>query len=164
MYYIEREVFAKRKVCLIRPMKDTRDYFSHSEGVESSYNKLNIQHYYFDKINIDIDYAIFEKYDSIFIDECFMIENAFEVAKRFSDSKNIFYAGLLASSECNIFPEVAKLLPYCEHIEKLNGVCMLCGNQTANYSFYKGKKVSDIVVGDNDYLLLCKTCYTKLSS
>ena len=75
---------------------------------------------------------------------------------------DIFFVGLLASSECEVFPEVVKLLPRCDEIIKLNAVCMECGTYPANYSYYCGsEKKSDILVGDNKYQCLCSSCYFK---
>ena len=57
---------------------------------------------------------------------------------------DIFFVGLLASSECEVFPEVVKLLPRCDEIIKLNAVCMECGTYPANYSYYCGMKRNQI--------------------
>lgn len=80
---------------------------------------------------------------------------------------DIYFAGLLASSENELFPEAIKILPYCDDIIKLNGVCMgvdnnTCGSQLGNYSGYFGKNKKGLIeVGDNLYKCLCRNCYKK---
>lgn len=163
--HIERAIFAKKKIILIRPKKDNREYFSHSQSVELSYNNLDIETIYinsYDELRDDnkVNILMKEKYDVVFIDEAFMIPDIHLIAKNLFDCfEDIYYAGLLASSENKVFEENIKLLPYCDTVIKLNGVCMNCGSQYGNYSYYiKGKKETDIVVGDKDYLCLCHKC------
>ena len=87
-----------------------------------------------------------------------MIKNCYLLAKELF--KEICFAGLLATSENKMFKETINLLPYCENIIKLNGICS-CG-EIANYSLYKGKKEEEIIVGDEDkYSCVCKECYLK---
>lgn len=156
--YIEREYYAKKIIRLIRPKKDDRGYFSHFDAVNKALEDFEIDIQYESKIDEALLHSLW-MCDSIFIDEFFMIEDAYKIASSFGAIKNIFYAGLSVSSELKVFPEVIKLLPYCDEIIKLNGVCMKCGSYHGNYSFYKGKKSKDIVIGDSDYLVLCQNCY-----
>ena len=67
----------------------------------------------------------------------------------------------MASSECKLFYEAIKILPYADKIEKLNGVCMDCGSELGNYSFADFDKKEEIVVGDSKYKCLCAKCYHK---
>jgi len=161
--HIERNLFAKKKIILIRPVKDDRSYFSHSDAVNIGYNNYDIKVIKIDKFEDlrdeeGLNILVRDEIDSVFIDECFMIKDVYKIADLFGDMMDVYYAGLLASSDNIVFEEVAKLLPYCETIIKLNGVCMECGSQLGNYSFHTGTKTSDIEVGDTVYKVLCKKC------
>lgn len=161
---IERHYFAKDKVLLIRPSQDDREYFSHSKAVETGYNDLaitTIRVSSFDGFSFRSDICL-DHYDAIFVDEAFMIKDCWRLAKKYGASKFIYLAGLMSSSENALFDEVAKFLPYCDEIVKLNGVCMDCGSQLGNYSYYIGsEKKAAILVGDSEYLCLCQKCRDK---
>ena len=98
-------------------------------------------------------------YDAIFVDEYFMIPGVHKLC--YQTDIDIYYGGLLASSECELFEETKKILPYIDKIKKLNSVCMDCGSEIANYSYADFKKTSTIVVGDMKYKCLCQKCYEK---
>lgn len=160
--YLEREVYAKQKVCLIRPVKDDREYFSHNEAIEISYNKSNIPTYSIISFTESM-ITDFSQYDSIFIDEAFMIKDCYKILDVLGAEHDIYISSLLASSELKLFPEMIKILPYIDFITKLNSVCS-CGSKTANYSFYKlGKKTKGIVIGgENEYEPKCQKCLNQV--
>ena len=159
---MERYVYAKKKVLLVRPKKDTRTYFVHS-NTETGFVKLASSK----KIDIITisefeDLSMFEQYDAIFVDEYFMLKGCDKLARHTNPSQDLYFAGLMATSECTLFEETINLLPYCDNIIKLNGVCTECGSQLGNYSYYRqGLKTSSIIVGDDAYTCLCKECYLK---
>ncbi|MBQ9631282.1 MAG: hypothetical protein IJR49_06830 [Treponema sp.] len=159
---MERYVYAKKSVMLVRPVRDSRTFFSHSP-LDSELQKLSEA----GKIKTMTcssftSFSPFDIYDAVFVDEYFMIKGCNILAEESNSEKDLYFAGLLATSECALFEEAVKLLPYCDSIIKLNGVCTQCGNQFGNYSYYKqGKKTSDIVVGDSEYTCLCRDCYLK---
>lgn len=162
---MERYVYARKKIILIRPERDTRNFFSHS-SLDESLKRLSDD----GKIKTHVlksfsNETRFDEYDAVFVDEYFMIKNCSTLAKMAESEQDIYFAGLLATSECALFSETAELLPYCDSIIKLNGVCTECGSQVGNYSYYmKGKKTNDIVVGGAEYTCLCRTCYQKNQS
>ena len=161
---LERLLFAHKKVLLIRPDRDDRGYFTHSESVDLE--KLTEKYTW--QLNIiycssfadeDLNKILKEEYNSVFVDEYFMIPGIHKLC--FQTDFDVFFGGLLASSECGLFEETVKSLPYCDKIKKLNAVCMNCGSEFANYSFADFKKTSSIVVGDTKYKCLCQKCYVE---
>lgn len=161
--YLERSIRGKKKVCLIRPEIDTRDKYSHSIATELNFNSLSIPTYtiksFEDVMQSDL-YNVLWQYDVIGIDEIQFIKDAYKFYV-YATEKDLYYAGLLATSECEVFPEINKLLPYCDNIIKLNAVCSVCGYDLGNYTFYKeGNKTESIKVGDSkDYEGRCLHCY-----
>jgi thymidine kinase len=164
---LERFSYAKKKILLIRPLKDSRDFFSHSQAVEDKF--YNIE---FTQLRVS-SYEEYKEsnlseanFDVIAIDEAFMIKDCYLIIRE-NNGLEVFVSGLLASSECEIFPEVAKFLPYCDEIIKLNAVCFECGDLTANYTYYSGEdsKDSPIKVGGKEsYQALCWHCYLRKSA
>src|SRR5574344_850305 len=166
---IERAVYGKLRVCLIKPLKDTRKYFSHSGNqpdgkIKEFMNKGLLDYYEISEFTDDIVNQIKDKYDTILIDEFFMIHNCKKLATYlFKYGQNVYFAGLISTSENELFEEAKDILPYCDDIVKLSGVCMECGSQLGNYSLYKGIKDKELVIGDEDkYECVCKNCYFKL--
>lgn len=159
---MERYVYAHKKVLLVRPVRDTRNFFSHSP-LDSGLQRLASDGKIVPLAISDFsNIALFADYDAVFVDEYFMIKNCWRLASECRTGADIYFAGLLATSECVLFAEAVKLLPYCDSIIKLNGVCTQCGNQLGNYSYFiQGKKTNDIVVGDSEYTCLCRDCYLK---
>ena len=164
---LERLLFAKKKVLLIRPKKDDRGYFTHSESVDL--DKLSEKYAEQFKITYcktfsdeDLNKLINDNFNAIFVDEFFMIPGIHKLC--YQNTFDVYFSGLLASSECELFEETIKILPYCDKIKKLNAVCMTCGSEFANYSFANFKKTSTIVVGDTKYKCLCQKCYDAAES
>lgn len=164
---MERSLYANRTIFVIRPQKDNRNYLTHNDKEDPitilnnkfSGKMLETRE---NEINDDV-LELARAFDEIFIDEYFMIKNCkrlFEIYKKNSLVKNIYFAGLLASSENKLFNETIEILPYCDKIKKLNGVCTNCGSEEGNFSVYIGKteKEGDILVGDNDYVCRCFEC------
>ena len=157
---MERYLYAKKKVLFVRPKKDDRGYITHGglvkwEG-EVKPDILEIEEWTPELL------GILDKYSAVFVDEYFMIKGNIKVCQHVSDKKyDLYFAGLLATSENKLVSEAIDILPYCDDIIKLNGVCMICGSQHGNYSMYNGTKTEEIVVGDKVYQCVCRRCYKK---
>lgn len=161
---LERCLYAKKKVLLIRPIKDDRGYFVHSGGIdlealEKKFEGKFVIKYYNKLTDSDCHSFSDENFDAVFVDEYFMIEDSWLLTqwKKF----DVYYSGLLATSECKLTTEAIKILPYCDKIKKLNGICIECGSELGSYSFYKYEKSDEVVVGDDSYECLCHECYEK---
>ena len=72
---------------------------------------------------------------------------------------NVYFGGLIADSDAHMFDEAIQILPLCDEIEKLNGVCTKCGSMLGNYSRYLGTKKNQIEVGDVKYECVCGKCF-----
>lgn len=158
---LERFLFAKKKVLLIRPKKDDRGYFTHSGGIDLDKLEKNNPNFVIltlkDIDESDVKSIATDGFDVVFVDEYFMIPGAHLLCHQ--DNYDVYFGGLLADSESELFPETIKILPYCDKIKKLNGVCIKCGSELGNYSFAAFDKKEKIVVGDTKYECLCHKCY-----
>lgn len=165
---LERCLFARKKVLLIRPKKDDRGYFTHSGGVDLKKLEENFREYFYIEEVEDIgtsflNWILYEKFEAVFVDEYFMIPGAHQLC--YQNNYDVYFGGLLADSDCKLFEETIKILPFCEKIKKLNSVCMgfdLKGcDKEANYSVYLGGAKDQILVGDRCYACMCAECYDK---
>jgi len=159
---LERGFIAKKRILLIRPFIDNREFLCHSgknysflEGNEIIKKELfnfNVDNY--DIIGID-EGQFFNAYDNDLRNFCLNASH---------NKKKVYIAALHASSECNMFDSIIKLIPHCDYIEKFNAICTNCGSEIGNYTKYLGKqKDSEVLVGGkNEYTALCRECYHKI--
>ena len=158
--------YAKKKILFIRPYIDDRGYVTHSNSDSKLNNAINegkIECMFLKEFTKGkISEILCEDYDSIFIDEFFMIKNnrlLLETALYYKVNTDFYLAGLIADSDGKMFDETIQILPLCDEIEKLNGVCTKCGSMLGNYSYHHGKKVNQIEVGDVKYECVCGKCF-----
>ena len=168
MRYMEKFVYAKKRILFIRPEIDNRGYITHQQNdkrIEDYILENKIDILYLKKFDRGTIHDILSKrkeYNAIFIDEYFMIKNNRKLLERILKGKydiDVYFAGLIADSNANLFDEAIQILPLCDSIEKVNGVCIECGSMLGNYSYFKGDKKQQIKVGDSDYSCLCGKCF-----
>jgi len=149
---LERAHIANKKTVLLRPKIDSRPFLSHSARdtvwLEEKFIDLN-----------DFDAS---KYDMIGIDEGQFHKGLKDFCKKYSlMGKQVVVSALHATSESEMFDEIISLIPCCEKINKLNAVCMHCGSEEGNYTYYlAGNKTEKVAVGGfESYTALCGVCY-----
>jgi len=54
-----------------------------------------------------------------------------------------------------------QLLAIADNVEKFTSICHDCAEENAIYSYFLGKKDTDIVVGNHEYIPLCRKCMQK---
>lgn len=161
---MERYFYAKKRIAYVKPLTDNRGYVTHSglSSVEERFGK-DVSCFEVGDLSTIVDTLTNGNYDAVFIDEYFMISNCESICATVTEKGkhlDIYFAGLLADSDAKIWPEAEAILPYCDEVIKLNGVCTDCGSQHANYSYYKaGTKKDRLTVGDNAYTCLCRRCF-----
>lgn len=163
-YAMEKAVYGNRKIAFIRPKLDSRKYVAHSI-VDKGFNKFIkdkkadlfvIKEFTYKEI------AELLNYDEIFVDEYFLIKNNKLLCQSILLNQRLYFAGLISTSENELFEEAAKILPLCDKIKKFNGVCQICNSFHGSYSIFKGNKTDSIVIGDEDkYICGCRECYIK---
>ena len=159
LHLIERAYIAKKKVVLIRPETDTRQYLSHTQK-DTSWLKEEFFTYDLHKQCLLYDHDPFGEYDVMGIDEGQFQPLLKDFCKSYWD-KDIIISALHATSECEMFQPIVDIIPYCENIIKLNAICMHCGSEFGSYTYYlKGEKTEKISVGgEQEYTVLCQKCY-----
>ena len=164
---MERKHLAGKKVLYIGPSLDNRDFYA--RGIPKSRLQEVAD------VIVLTDWCklsntklkdILNNYDSIFIDEYFMIKHNVRICKILPDDNNhkcdIYFGGLIADANAKTWPEYLEISPYCDEIIKLSAVCEDCGSEHANYSAFMGDlKEGEIIVGDTQYKALCRKCFLK---
>ena len=151
----ERATIAKKKVKAFKPKLDTR------------FGKDVIKSRRFGEIEATCITSLKElkKYDAdvYIIDEFQFLEGDIKIIQDLADEKGkVFYiSGLDMTAEKKPFGLMPQLLAIADNIEKFVAICHDCAEENAIYSYYLGKKDTDIVVGNHEYIPLCRKCMQK---
>lgn len=68
------------------------------------------------------------------------------------------------TAEGKPFGPMPELLAIADQVEKKVAICNDCKRENATISFYLGNKTEDIVVGNHEYIVLCRECWKKRMS
>ena len=101
--------------------------------------------------------------DIYFIDEFQFLKGDIDVIQDLAQKGKKFYiAGLNLTAEKKPFGKMGDLLCLADNVKMLTSICEVCKNDNAVYSYFKGGKSQEIVIGDSQYLPVCRNCYEKL--
>tara|TARA_Y100000592_G_C5408928_1_gene287124 strand:- start:109 stop:663 length:555 start_codon:yes stop_codon:yes gene_type:complete len=141
--------------------KDTR----YGENVIASHSKKSIP-----SINIEFLSQIFEdpnlsNITYIFINEAqFFTDLKESIIKLIEEyNKNVIICGLDSDFKREKFGQMWDLIPHADNIIKLKGACNNCTN-TSLFTHRVTKEKSQEVIGNTNYIPLCRTCYCKLNN
>ena len=154
---LKRQLIAGKNIKVFKPLLDDRsgdDVISTRAG--NSIKAINIQ-----------DISEIENYeaDSYFIDEFQFLQGDVHVIDKMATSGKKFYiAGLNLTSEKKVFGKMGDLMCIADNIEMMTSICEVCKSEEAVFTYFKGKKDTDIMVGDSEYLPVCRNCYNQLIS
>lgn len=152
---LKRQLIAGKNIKVFKPLLDDRsgsDVISTRAG--NSIEAINIQ-----------DISELENYeaDSYFIDEFqFLNGDVHVIDKMAATGKRFYIAGLNLTSEKKVFGKMGDLMCIADNIEMMTSICEVCKSEEAVFTYFKGHKDTDIMVGDNQYLPVCRSCYNKL--
>ena len=75
-------------------------------------------------------------------------------------NKIVYICGLDGDFKRNRFGKILELIPYCDKIVKLQSLCSICKNgNPAIFSYRITEESSQIVIGSDNYIPLCRACY-----
>lgn len=102
--------------------------------------------------------------DVYFIDEFQFLNGDVSVIEKLAQKGKKFYiSGLNLTSEKKPFGKMGDLMCLADNVQLLTSVCEICKSENAIFSYYKGKKNTDIEIGDDQYIPVCRQCYNKLN-
>ena len=152
----KRQLIAGKNVKMFKPTIDTRG----NRNVVPSRNGIDIPAIAISQIE-DI-----QKYDAdvYCIDEFQFLSGDVNVIQNLADKgKKFFIAGLNLTSEKKPFGRMADLMCISDNVVMGSAICDHCKNDNAVFTYYKGKKDTEIKIGDKEYLSLCRHCYEELA-
>lgn len=101
--------------------------------------------------------------DVFFIDEFQFLQGNVKTIEKMADKGKRFYiAGLNLTSDKKPFGKMGDLMCIADNIQMMTSICEICKNDNAIFSYFKGKKDKEIVIGDEEYIPVCRKCYEKL--
>lgn len=75
--------------------------------------------------------------------------------------KKVYICGLDGDFQRNPIGHLFDLIPICDKLTKLNSLCGICKNGTmAPFSFRISHETDQVVIGSDNYVPLCRKCYT----
>lgn len=151
----KRQLIAGKKVKMFKPKIDTRC----ASNIVLSRNGIDIPATAISKI------SELENYDAeiYFIDEFQFLKGSVKTIEQMADDgKKFFIAGLNLTAERKPFGKMEDLLCIADNICTLTSICENCKNDNAIYTYYKGTKDTDILIGDKEYAPVCRKCYNLL--
>lgn len=152
---LKRQLIAGKNVKVFKPIIDN----SSGLNVISTRSGNSIQAICIKNI------AELEKYDAdtYFIDEFHFLDGDVSIIdKMAANGKKFFIAGLNLTSEKKPFGKMGDLMCIADNIEIMTSVCEVCKSEEAIFSYYRGSKNHDILIGNSEYLPVCRECYYKL--
>jgi thymidine kinase len=139
-------------VLMIKPELDTRDQFiaSHDGGLAEC-KRL-------DKLIDAKKLPEYEKAFMIVVDEAQFFDDILEGVEQFlKDSKKIFVFALDGDAKQRPFGKVSSIIPLCDTVEKLNGLCQFCGKNAPFTTSSTELPDSQILIGGQDiYTAVCR--------
>lgn len=152
----QRQQIAGKNIKIFKPKIDDR--FSKVEVVSRKGYKtaaIGIENICEIK-NYDADVYVIDEFQ-------FLKGNLEELYNLAQKGKKFFIAGLNLTAERKPFGKMGELLCMSDNVQMLTAVCEICRNEDAIYTYYSGSnKSGDILVGEKDYMPVCRKCYEKL--
>lgn len=152
----KRQLITGKKVIMFKPNVDTRE----GADIVKTRNGIGVP-----SIGID-DISELKKYDADIycIDEFQFLTGDVSLIQNMADNGKSFYiSGLNLTAEKKPFGKMNDLLCIADNVNMLTAICSNCKNENAVYSFFKGDKNQEIVIGDEEYMPLCRHCYEELN-
>ena len=153
---LDRQIIAGKDIKVFKPTIDNR--FGNDVVQTRSGNKVNA-------ININsIDELQNYNADIYFVDEFqFLSGNVDVIEKMATEGKKFYISGLNLTAEKKTFGKMGDLMCLADNVQMMTSICEICKNESAIFSYFKGKKDSDVFIGDSEYIPVCRSCYNKLT-
>ncbi len=153
---IHKYTFTNKK-CLVIKYKNDKRYTS-DETIKTHGGLLYIDNIICDD---DLNNINADSYDIIGIDEGQFFKNILTAHTWALAGKVIIISALDGDFAQNIFKNVADIIPYCNSIIKMNGICMVCKENESIFTIRKNNdKRIELIGGEDTYKSVCRQCLT----
>uniref|UniRef100_A0A6C0B263 thymidine kinase n=1 Tax=viral metagenome TaxID=1070528 RepID=A0A6C0B263_9ZZZZ len=149
--------FCNISVAVINHSLDTR----YHESLLSTHDRIMIPCFQTESLMNESCLEIMQKSQVILINEGQFFSDLYEcILMLLQNKKTVYIAGLDGDFERKPFGEIIRLLPLCDNYYKLKSLCSLCKNGTTGiFSLRLTKETEQTLIGSNNYLPVCRTCY-----
>tara|TARA_B100001059_G_C17790959_1_gene560108 strand:+ start:777 stop:1340 length:564 start_codon:yes stop_codon:yes gene_type:complete len=112
--------------------------------------------------NDDFDYySKFSTTKHIYINECqFFPDLKYNVLTWLNKGICVYLYGLDSDYKMEIFGQTTLLIPYCNHIEKIKGICSICKNPSI--VSYRTTNDTRVFLPHAEYIPLCLKCRSSI--
>ena len=151
----DKSRIANKNVLAFKPKRDNRfgEDVIKSRSLEQTLKAINISNIS-ELLQYDADVYI--------IDEFQFLEGDIFVIQEMANQGKIFHiSGLDKTAEGKPFGLMPALLAIADQVNKGVAICNDCKQENATMSYFLGKKDSDIRIGDNEYIPLCRSCWAR---
>lgn len=109
-------------------------------------------------MNQDFDYySKFSTTKHIYINECqFFPDLKHNVVSWINKGIHVYLYGLDADYKMELFGQTTLLIPYCNHIEKIKGTCVICKHPSI--VSYRTSNDTQVFLPNAEYIPLCLKC------
>lgn len=153
----KRQLIAGKNVKMFKPSIDTRG----NRNVVESKTGIDIPSIMIDTIsdlkNYDADVYCIDEFQ-------FLDGNINTIQEMADDGKKFFISGLNLTAERKPFGKMAELLCIADNVNMLTAICDNCKCENAVLTYFKGGKDTEIVIGDHEYMALCRDCYNLIKN
>jgi thymidine kinase len=99
--------------------------------------------------------------DVLLINEGQFFGDIMRVLRHVEAGKRVYICGLDGDFEKKRIGAFLDLIPHCDKVCKLTSLCSICRNgKEAIFSFRTTSETNQIVIGSDNYIPLCRACYT----
>jgi|GEM_PF-3439945 len=149
---IDKATIAKIPCCIVRPKKDTREFFTHSKWEYRSFDSYNVANLK------DVPAA---QYDVICIDEGQFFESLVYSLEWVKMGKRVFISALNGDRHQTEWKATQEMIPLVDDIIFLKAVCSKCGSYDAAFSYKVNDNSAaqvDIGGSEESFIALCRDC------
>jgi len=148
---IDKATIAKIPCCIVKPITDTRKFFTHSK-LSSSCDLFNVD---------DLKDVPAGNYNVICIDEGQFFKTLRHSVQWADSGKRVFISALNGDRHQKEWSATQEMIPLVDEIIFIKAVCSKCGSYEASFS-YKVNDTStsqvDIGGSDESFIALCREC------
>ena len=149
---IDKATIAKIACCIVRPKKDTRQFFTHSKRESSICDNYNVE---------DLSEVPAEKYEVICVDEGQFFKSLLHALEWAKSGKRVFISSLNGDRHQKEWKTTQQMIPLIDEIVFLKAVCSQCGSYEASFSYKTNDTSADqVVIGGSaeSFIALCRQC------
>lgn len=148
------------KVLIVNHTLDNR----YSESAIATHSQIKMDCLALNKLDkIKNEYKkLYDESQVIIIEEAQFFEGLYDFVLNSceKDGKNVIVVGLDGDSNRNIFGEIIKLIPVCDSVKKLYGLCVRCKDGTkACFTKRLVENDEQVFIGSSEFQAVCRKCY-----